>query len=193
MEFSAFLPAFPDDTLRTRLWELFQAAEPEAQRFALAGKWVTITSVSAGPVNSWSSGQITLNPRPDELGAIFHEVFRSAFQRCRFHDGSSDERWGGAFCDAFRYFMERQFGLAPTSPWFARIDGLCGKTLEKVSAQSQGPDSTHDRKCSYPASLIITRAGKDYSRFRAIWFDLQEQRMQANQPLLNWKFGYTLD
>jgi hypothetical protein len=193
MELAAFLPDFPDETLRSRLWRLFGEAEAEAQRFALPDKWITIASVSAGPANSWSDGRIVFRPQEDDLGALFHEIFRSAFQRCRFHDGGGDQRWGGALCDAFRYFMERQLGLAPTSPWFARIDGFCGQTLEAVLAKPGGDDPMWLRKCDYPASLLITRAAKDYDKFRAIWFDLQEQRMQANQALLGWKFGYTVE
>ncbi|MDD4891570.1 MAG: hypothetical protein PHU85_16750 [Phycisphaerae bacterium] len=191
MEFAAFLPDFSDQPLRTRLWGLFGQAEVEAQRFE-SGGWITITSVLAGPCNSWSDGRITLTPRADDLGALFGEVFRSAFERCRFHNCGSDDRWCGAFCDAFRYFMERQLGLSAESPWFARNDSFCGQTLDAVLARPDCRDPMHDRRYGYPASLLIARAGRDYDMFRAIWFDLQEQRMQANQPLLDWKFGYSV-
>jgi hypothetical protein len=191
MDFASFLPGFSDDASRTRLWGLFEQAEPQALRFALPGKWITITSVSAGPTDSWSDGRITVHVNRDEPGVLFHEIFRSAFQQCRFHDGRGDERWGDAFCDAFRYFMESQVGLASGSPWFARMDSLCGRTLEAILASPGSGGPMGVRRCGYPASLIIARAGKDYARFRAIWFDLQEQRMQANQPLLDWKFAYS--
>jgi hypothetical protein len=199
MEVTAFLPGFPHEALRLRLWGLFQSAEAEARRFVLPGDWMEIASVSASERNSWSGDRIMLSPRADDLGAIFHEVFRPAFFRSRFRDGEADGKWAGAFCDAFRYFMERQLGLSGESPWFARMDGLVraasgaeGPTIEAALARPGCPDPERMRTCEYPASLIIARAGRDYRLFRAIWFDLQEQRMQANQPLLDWKFGYTV-
>lgn len=192
MEFAAFLPDDPDACLRARLWGLFVPAEAEAARFVLPGDWQPAHAVVAGVDDTWCDGAITLNVRADEPGALIGLVFAAAFRRSRFYNGGSDGQWGPAWADAFRYFLEQRLGLAERSAWFAAVDRFCGQSPEAALAQPGGLDRGRIVRGCYPASLLIARAGKDFAMFRAIWFDLQEQRMQANQPLLEWKFGYSI-
>lgn len=175
-----FLPSVTDQARRARLWDIFNHARQQAGRFMPPGEAIRIDHVAAGQANSWRDGTLTLR-WPAEGGTLLHGLFRRPFQRSRFNDGTADGKWCGAFCDAFRYFMQRQLGLA--DEWLALVERLCGRPAPPYGSPTVAG-------FCYPASLLIVRAGRDYDLFQDVWFDLQEQRMQANQPLLDWKFGY---
>ena len=109
MAYSKFMVGCQDEAVRQRLWTLFSAAEKEAKRFAeTPGHWVVLKEVVVVATGSiWTAnGRIQLSPQCNP-GTMFHEIFHTAFHKSVLHQGS-DEGWGEAFCDAFRYMMEKQ-------------------------------------------------------------------------------------
>jgi hypothetical protein len=185
-----FLPNIPGAELRKRLWEVFQKFEAHAR--ALAGSnWVEIQRVLHCPnTHDWNvSGMIRIDANPDATGPLAHEVFHSAFHSCALHDRGADERWGDGFCDAFRYFMERLYGLGEVSGWFRKMDSFSAMTPDGILRQST--DGGHDRKYGIPASRIIRRANTDFETFTSLWRELLIRRSKSAEPILDSFFGFS--
>jgi hypothetical protein len=193
MNYEEFLSGCTDETLRLELWDVFQKAESRASMLVDPSVWVSITVVTQSTKNTWFDGKIWLAPEKDDWGRIYHEVFHSAFDRSVLHDGSTDEEWGDAFCDAFRYFMEFELDPLKTSEWFTKIDSFCGKTLKEVLNRPGCGCKKHDKQYGYPASRIIHESGKDYGEFCKLWQKLTAKRKQASQPILNNHFKYDFE
>ena len=147
----------------------------------------SVTLGKTGP--KWFSGGRLQLGATSAYGTMFHEIFHNTFNGSRFHEGD-DNLWAEAFCDAFRYMMEKKYLPGPHSKWFLKVDRYCDETYEQVMSKSG--DKSFDRKYCYPASLIIRKAGKDPEKFRVLWFELQNFREIKNADVLDAYFNYDL-
>jgi hypothetical protein len=191
MDYTKFMAGHPDEAKRQQMWQYFQVVEPEAKSFAgTLDHWKmlgTITLGTTGP--KWfSSGRLQLGTG-SEYGTMFHEIFHNTFNGSQFHKGG-DNAWAEAFCDAFRYMMEKKHLPDPRTNWFLKVDRYADETYAQVMATSG--DKHFDQKYCYPASLIVHKAGKDPEKFRALWFELQKLRETKNADVLNTYFGYDM-
>ena len=107
MDYENFLANCADNNARDKLWKLFKISEPEAKWFgSLHNNWVEIISIEQQPKDRWfPDGKILIKALPDDLGALFHETFHSAFHRSplwhnRLNNMGGDS-WGEGFCNAF--------------------------------------------------------------------------------------------
>ena len=157
-----FLNNCRDPELRMQLYDLYLIAEPEARRFALWRNWRPIVEVVAGEGASWGpKGQgavIRIRPDKSDMGALFHELFHGAFDHSPLQ--RNNDKWGEAFCNAFRYFMEAR--LIPDSPWLAGFNTRlpAGVNLKYMTPH---PD------------LILLYCQQDYDRFLAFWIERQSK------------------
>jgi hypothetical protein len=129
---------------------------------------------------------------------MFHEMFHPVFHPSEFHlmpngvisHTDRDGAWSEAWCDAFRYYAERELLPEPRSGWVQRLDRLTQMTEAQVMAEG---DSFTKRKYTYPASLIVKRNGGangSMTTLRALWFDLIAKRAQAGAPVMDAFFGF---
>lgn len=190
MDYTNFLAGYPDEVKRRQLWSYFLLVEREAKSFAgTEKKWKPIRMVVLGkgiPIYV-TTGRIRMNTNSD--WAMFHEIFHDPFSRSEFNHGT-DKAWGEAFCDAFRYMMEKKCLPEPRTKWFSKIDHFSDETYEQIMGKSG--DKRFDQKYLYPASLIIHKTGRDLEKFRALWFELQKMRETTNADVLNAYFGYDM-
>jgi hypothetical protein len=190
MDYTNFLAGHPDEAKRAQLWKYFLPVEREAKYFAGTEQhWKPIKSAVLGegvPLYV-TTGKIRLNANSD--WAMFHEIFHDPFSRSQFNSGG-DKAWGEAFCDAFRYMMEKKYLPGPRTKWFLKVDRFAGETYAQVMEKSG--DKRFDQRYLYPASLIVHKAGKDLEKFRALWFELQKLRETKNADVLNAYFGYDM-
>ncbi len=155
MDYENFLANCTDNNVRNKLWELFKISEPEAKWFgSLHNNWVEIVSVEHHPKDAvWSSnGKILIPAFPNNLGALFHETFHSAFHQSplwhnRLNNVGGDS-WGEGFCNAFRWFMETQ--LLKTSHWL--------DTFTKTKKSSK----------------ILKKCDWNYQKFKDLWVYLNQ-------------------
>lgn len=190
MNYTNFMAGHPDESKRQRLWQFFLVVEREAKTLAgTADHWKPLKAVTLGTSGpKWfSSGRLQLNAGSD--WSMFHEIFHNTFNGSQFHKGR-DNAWSEAFCDAFRYMMEKKYLPNPRTKWFLKMDRYSGETYEQVMAKSG--DKGFDRRYAYPAALIIKRSGKDLEKFRVLWFELQRLRETNNADVLNTYFGYDM-
>lgn len=201
MEKQKFLDTLSDKKLLEKLYVLFNVAEKQARSFSLRfGNWVNIEKVcenTRGNCRWFSNGHITIDATrlnsDNDLGVIFHEVFHSAFHNSALHDGHQDESWGDAFCDAFRYFMEKQHLSGNPSGWFGNVGGLLGMGFNQAIVGKTNGEIGRIKKYLYPASLIIKKANRDYGEFCVFWFDLlRRKHSEAGSPILNQYFCYDM-
>jgi len=120
---------------------------------------------------------------------MFHEIFHDTFGRSQFSKGE-DKAWAEAFCDAFRYMMEKKYLPDPRSKWFLKVDRFADESYYHVMSKSG--DKRFDQRYVYPASLIVHKSGKDLEKFRILWFELQKLRETKNADVLNTYFGYNM-
>jgi|SRR5712671_1727588 len=190
MNYTNFMAGHPDEAKRQRLWQYFLVVEREAKSFAgTPDHWKMLKTITLGTTGpKWfSSGRLQLGVGSD--WAMFHEIFHNTFNGSRFHkDG--DNAWSEAFCDAFRYMMEKKYLPDPRTKWFLKVDSYSDETYAQVMKKSG--DRHFDQKYLYPASLIIHKAGKDPEKFRVLWFELQKLREMKNADVLNAYFGYDM-
>jgi hypothetical protein len=169
-----FLKGVPDSLLNLRadLWDLYQFAVRSAHE--LNARCIGIVRVSVGGP-SWKNGVIEIPLDPDNMGVIFHEVGHSFFEGSVFHTslgGGHNDWWGDAFCDAFRYCLEKVY--CPTSVWLTRFPNDSG-------GRYQGP-----------ADRILTKCiTKDFAGFRKLWQDLVA-RFDQSPDFFNREFGYDM-
>jgi hypothetical protein len=191
MGYTNFMAGHPDEAKRRELWKCFLIVEREAKGFAGSSKhWETLKTVKLGPAGPmwYSGGTLELNATSD-CGAMFHEIFHNTFNGSQLSKGG-DNAWSEAFCDAFRYMMEKKFLPKPRTSWFLHLDSFTSETYAQVMAKSG--DKHFDQTYFYPASLVIRRAAKDPERFRVLWFELQKVRRAKNADVLNAYFGYDM-
>jgi hypothetical protein len=190
MNYTNFLAGHPNEARRAALWKYFLTVEREAKMFAGTEKrWKPINAVVLGqgiPIYV-SSGRIRLNLNTD--WAMFHEIFHDTFGRSPFNQGT-DKAWAEAFCDAFRYMMEKKYLPDPRTKWFLKVDHFADETYEQVMAKSG--DKHFDQTYVYPASLIVRKANRDLEQFRALWFELEMLRQSKGTDVLNSYFGYDM-
>lgn len=190
MDYSHFLAGHPDEAKRQELWRYFPAVEHEAECFAGSEEhWKEIKTVVLGegiPIYV-SSGRIRLNKNSD--WAMFHEIFHDTFGHSAFHSGE-DKAWAEAFCDAFRYMMEKKYLPEPRSKWFLKVDRFADETYDQVMSKSG--DKRFDQRYVYPASLVVRKADKDLEQYRAMWFELQQLRESTQADVLDSYFGYDM-
>ena len=157
-----------DPQLRAKLWAFFQAAEKSGQD--LNPNAVPITSVSVGGP-CWTNGEIRILLDSDNEGVIFHEVGHAFFEGSILHTSGNNDWWGDAFCDAFRYCMEKTH--CPQSLWMNKF-----------------PDRTEGRY-QYPASLILNRCGScDFAGLKALWRPLAAK--SRRDGFLSQEFDYVM-
>jgi hypothetical protein len=191
MRYTDFMAGHPDETRRRQLWKYFLIVEREAKWFAgSSDHWETLKTAKLGSTSpKWfSGGSIELDATSD-YGPMFHEIFHNTFNGSQFQKGG-DNAWSEAFCDTFRYMMEKKFLPDPRTDWFLHLDSFTSETYAQVMARSG--DKHFDQKYLYPASLIIHKAGKDPEKFRILWFELQKLREVKNTDVLNTYFGYDM-
>jgi hypothetical protein len=166
-----------------RLAEIFR----DAKGFVGDWKWYEITKVEFTQREgaSWVWDDARAKARIEmglntELGALYHEVFHSAFHASPLHSGE-DERWGDAWCDAFRYFHDAGFR--------AKIDLYCRMTFEQ--ARSHG-DWSSDKVYAFPCSLIVKKCDRNYAELKKLWFQLCERRRVSRSDILADCFSYDI-
>ncbi|HSY20346.1 MAG TPA: hypothetical protein VK815_18525 [Candidatus Acidoferrales bacterium] len=190
MDYTNFLAGHPDEAKRAEMWRYFLEVEREAKGFAgTRNHWKPIHTATLGkgiPIYV-TSGRIRMNTNSG--AAIFHEIFHDTFHGSRFNQGE-DKAWAEAFCDAFRYMMEKKYLPEPRSSWFLKLDRFSDETYTQVMARSG--DKHFDQKYLYPASLIVHKADRNLEKFRALWFELQDLRKTNNADVLNNYFGYDM-
>ena len=172
-----FLTTVQDQDLREKLWGLFCKAEMKAKWFPISrNDWVEITSFIESSDTRWRDGQIEINPKWDDLGQIFHEVFHSAFHYSPLWRDSVNNSWGDGFCDAFRYFMEEKY--LSDSKWYANIGKYLTMSIDEIIEKP----TNMGWKLEYciPATRIINKANKNYEDFKKLW---QELNRRPNNPL----------
>ncbi len=204
LPYGEFLANAEDEAKRQFFWSLFHEAEAEARAFASSpGRWIPVVRVEYGrpgqAAGDWSpSGVIVLKQNADP-GLLFHETFHPAFHASEFHTSASgailsddrDGAWSEAFCDAFRYYAQRQFLPGQPSRWLHQMDHRL--TLTEQAALGANGGSWSTRKYTYPASLIIKRAGGakgSIATLRALWFQLLRMRAQQGTPVMDQFFGF---
>lgn len=154
MDYENFLVNCPDNNVRKKLWELFNQSEPEAKWFgSLHNNWVEIISVEHDPkecvwITNGKTAKIIIPAFLDNLGALFHETFHSAFHHSPLWQNQLNRKWGDGFCNAFRWFMETQ--LLKKSHWL---------------------DTFRKTKDSYK---ILKKCNWDYQTFKDQWAYLNE-------------------
>jgi hypothetical protein len=190
MDYTKFMAGHPDEAKRQQMWQYFQVVEPEAKSFAgTLDHWKmlgTITLGTTGP--KWfSNGRLQLGVNSD--WSMFHEIFHNTFNGSQFHNGG-DNAWSEAFCDAFRYMMEKKCLPEPRTKWFLKVERFANEAYAQVMKKSG--DKHFDQKYCYPASLIVRKANGDLETFRTLWFELQKLRETKNTDVLNAYFGYNM-
>ena len=191
MDYTSFMAGHPDEARRVQMWKYFLVVEREAKSFAeTLEHWKMLKTITLGTTGpKWfSNGRLQLGAS-SEYGTMFHEIFHNTFNGSQFHKGE-DNAWSEAFCDAFRYMMEKKYLGDPRTKWFLKVDHYSDKTYAQVMKKSG--DKHFDQKYCYPASLIIRKAGKDPEKFRVLWFELQKLRETRNTDVLNAYFGYDM-
>ena len=154
MNYENFLTNCPDVNVRNKLWGLFNLSEPEAKWFgSLHNNWVEIPSVKHHPTEAvWDYGKIRIPAFENNLGALFHETFHSAFhQSPLWHNKLNNEggdSWGEGFCNAFRWFMETQ--LLKKNHWL--------DTFSKTKKSSK----------------ILKKCDWNYQKFKELWLYLNQ-------------------
>jgi len=181
-----FLNNLGDIKLREKLYHLFEYAETEARSFLMCfGNWISIDDVvqnSNGKCSWYMSGPIaiiSMDPaklaEDNDLGAMFHEIFHSAFHgsplwHCDLLNKTKYNNhgmWGDAFCDVFRYFMEERL-FNSSGKYFLKINsGYLNSSFDEV-LKIKNTDKCHDIVYAIPASTIIKNAG-GYIGFKKIW------------------------
>jgi hypothetical protein len=165
----------------------------EAKGFVRDWRWYEITKVEilrrAGNKDlgaDWihndqrGDARIEIGLRAD-IGCLFHEVFHCAFHAGPLHNGE-DEKWGDAWCDAFRYFHDPDFKN--------KIDKYCEMTID----QAQGAaDRSSDKSYAYPCSLIIKKCDHHDGKLKEMWFQLCKQRRESGKDVLRDYFGYDIE
>jgi hypothetical protein len=191
MDYTNFMAGHPDEAKRRQSWQYFQVVEREAKSFAgTLDHWKMLRTITLGTTGpKWfSSGRLQLGDG-SAYGTMFHEIFHNTFNGSQFHNGG-DNAWSEAFCDAFRYMMEKKYLPDPRTGWFLKVDHYSNETYAQVMKKSG--DKHFDRKYCYPASLIVRKADHDPEKFRILWFELQKLREMKNADVLNIYFGYNM-
>lgn len=210
MQKENFLPCFYDQQLREKFWYLFNYTEKEARKFAeVNSNWIEIREVinSENDKNS-CDGKIFIKPKWDNLGIIFHEIFHSAFHKSALWH--SDElhknlynghgALGEAFCDTFRYFLERELlSEDEKSKSFKNLKECLGLDMTPDEIQEKFPNSNasdhpgcHNLKFKIPTSIIIKKADKSYGEFKKLWKELNERYDKHSSAFLEDYFDFKM-
>jgi len=190
MDYTQFMAGHPDEAKRQQLWQYFLIVEREAKSFAgTLDHWKMLRTVTLGTTGpKWfSNGRLQLGVNSD--WSMFHEIFHNTFNGSQFHNGG-DNAWSEAFCDAFRYMMEKKCLPEPRTKWFLKVERFANEAYAQVMKKSG--DKHFDQKYCYPASLIVRKANGDLETFRTLWFELQKLRETKNIDVLNAYFGYNM-
>jgi hypothetical protein len=190
MDYSKFMAGHPDEAKRQQLWQYFLVVEREAKTFAgTLDHWKMLRTITLGTTGpKWfSNGRLQLGVNSD--WAMFHEIFHNTFNGSQFHNGG-DNAWSEAFCEAFRYMMEKKYVPEPRTKWFLKVDRYSNETYAQVMKKSG--DKHFDQKYCYPGSLIVRKADHDPEKLRILWFELQKFREMKNTDVLNAYFGYNM-
>jgi hypothetical protein len=195
MPYSAFLPNGDDEGKRQAAWVLYQGAEREARTFA-PGRWIPVVGVLYSSADrgaaDWSANTRLIHMQDKyDATTLFHEVFHPAFHNSEFNPRpfDRDNAWNEAFCNAFRYYAEKELLPAQTD-WARKFDRIA--TMSQ--AEGLGNGDNRMRKYVYPAALVIKRAGGQrgsMDTFRTMWFELIAMRRQRGAPVLDEVFGFS--
>ncbi len=205
LPYGEFLANAEDEGKRQLFWSLFNRAEPEARSFAsTSARWVPIAGVEYGQpghaAGDWSPSGVIVMKHENDPGVMFHEIFHPAFHLSEFHlveDGTishtdRDGAWSEAWCDGFRYYAERTY-LAPgqQSGWVGRLERIMSQTESEALGSNGG--GWNKRKYTYPASLIVKKAGGQngsMATLHALWNQLRAMRAQRGAPVMDQFFGF---
>jgi hypothetical protein len=193
-ENDTFLKDYNNYERKEELYKYFEEVKKISMQFLITNdKFYPITEVIySNKDNFWAikgnTSFISYNPDSDE-GTLFHEIFHSIFHVSFLHNGSDDEKWGEAFCDAFRYFTEYQVLKNKESNWFLKIDRFSNLSYEEIMLNST--DQNYDKKYAYPASLIIKSVNKDFNKFKESWEYLNNKKIDDN--VCNTFFKYDIN
>jgi hypothetical protein len=128
LDFDRFLPAEPDD-MRRFFWKPFDFAQCFFRdQLNFEG---TVEAVDRGEAVfetdlKRKKSRIEFPLTTDGIGALFHEMTHDLFHYGPFHreswagNAQRNEPWGEAFCEAFRYVLEKDFHLK--SNWTKRFE-----------------------------------------------------------------------
>jgi len=186
-----FLSGLSDSHLRDKLWALFEKSEERAKGFATSHTWMKIVEVKHQKgAPGWEdltccTAGIHIEARCGDLGQVCHEVFHSAFHGSALHK-EGDERWGDAFCDAFRYFMETEH-VTDKKTWRQAMECL----LKQEFDNTKKGDCVY-MKYRFPASLIIKKCGSSLDDFKEMWFELCQERNAEGKDILSGYFDFCL-
>ncbi len=145
-----FLETVKDTSLKNELKFHFNESIKLAKSYNQ--NFVNIVEVTVSTSCWWNqSGTIGFDLL-EEPGALYHEVFHSAFHCSELHKGSNEE-WGNAFCDAFRYFTET--GLSSEGVWHQKLTNYTSMDFDEIIKSSN--DAGHDKDYAFPSSLIIKK------------------------------------
>ena len=158
---------------REDMWYLYCEAESEARKFAQWGNWYPIIRVDCNKEGRavWigdgkeKRARIDIPENPNDKGVIFHEVFHSSFHECPLWKNKQNQEWGDAFCDAFRYFMEKKHNKG--SAWLNAAEA----SLER--------GGRFDQKTEWP-SAIIRHCERDYNKLKTFW---RERNRRSGESL----------
>jgi hypothetical protein len=195
LPYSEFLANGEDEGKRQAAWVLYHAAEREARTFA-PGRWIPIAGVVYSTPDrgaaDWSFNTRLIHMQDKYDGTtLFHELFHPAFHNSPFNTPprQRDSSWAEAFCNAFRYYAEKEFVPGET-PWAAKFDRIANMTEQ----EGLGNGNRRMRVYVYPAALVIKRAGGrngSMDTFRKMWFDLIALHQQRGGSVLDEVFGYS--
>jgi hypothetical protein len=186
MKKEKFLGNCADNDLRIKLYNLFNKAEIEAKQFSDEfNNWIEIREVIQNDKEDcmWGTGgNITIDPyklaRCNDFGALFHEIFHSAFHESPLWQCDRCRKWGDGFCDAFRYFMEDK--LLENGAFYRKLnDGYIHHTFAE-NLNVCGRDNRHDIQYAIPASLIVKKAHCSLQDFKRLWIELNNEFQTSN-------------
>jgi|GEM_PF-2391146 len=190
-----FLPDWNSE-LRARQFDKFHQAKALAFLFVNSqDEYVAIGNVVSDSSNWWelNGHEAVIHYNKDNVGdegVLYHEIFHSVFHKSNLHNGT-DELWGEGFCDAFRYFMEKQIESKTRSGWLLEKE----RRLEMIRAdQMQAhPRTDFERVYSTPSLLIISKSDYDFDSFLTLWKSLNELRENMDHDILNTYFQYDIE
>ncbi len=177
---SDFLPTSYSANLRNTYWDLFQYACNRVEAFCPCNKLrVEIRHVLDGGPN-WSLKQnpegssfatIKVPVTHDDHGVIFHEVFHSAFHFSPLWRDHKNIKWGDAFCDAFRYILEKEKSL--NSVFVGDMEAWMHKPDTEVADESIQNTNQGNELFTYKpyGSRILNACDPSayYASFLSIW------------------------
>jgi hypothetical protein len=116
-----FLESCSRPNERDRYWNAYDRAQCFfREEFGFEGTVVRVyesNDALYAPDNRRGTSEISIPIKDEGPGVLFHEITHDLFHRSRFHslywrdNELCNEKWGEAFCEAFRYVFENESPL----------------------------------------------------------------------------------